>query len=87
MFWNVRYICLYFWVPDLVKMNPGAYNMFGLLMEQQGLYATAKEAFQRCFYPLQTLLQFKNPFYCQKLMSHIEFGSHFFIMDHNFDAF
>ncbi|XP_078313322.1 superkiller complex protein 3-like [Crassostrea virginica] len=39
---------------DLVKMNPGAYNMFGLLMEQQGLYATAKEAFQRAIKLIDT---------------------------------
>lgn len=32
---------------DLVKNNPCAYNMYGLLMEQQGLYRSAKEAFIR----------------------------------------
>ncbi|XP_061172794.1 superkiller complex protein 3-like [Saccostrea echinata] len=32
---------------DLVETNPGAYNMYGLLKEQQGLYQTAKEAFQK----------------------------------------
>jgi hypothetical protein len=34
-------------VADLIKTNPGAYNMYGLLKEQQGLYRTAREAFQR----------------------------------------
>lgn len=32
---------------DLVKNNPCAYNMYGLLMEQQGLYRSAEEAFIR----------------------------------------
>ncbi|XP_056022044.1 SKI3 subunit of superkiller complex protein-like [Ostrea edulis] len=32
---------------DLIKTNPGAYNMYGLLKEQQGLYRTARDAFQR----------------------------------------